>query len=92
MTDEIKYVKLDMDDVLEILLEYFQEKLENGESAKGMFLGTPENDLRFIGAFSSVGNQRLSFIDLETIDKELEYNGDHSVLKSHPNFQIKNNR
>jgi len=85
----INYIKLDADDILEILLEYYQEQFENTTLAKWIILGTPENDLRFIGAFGKENDPNFNSVDLEEIDKIMDYNGDHSSLKNNPDFFIK---
>ena len=51
MGKKIKYIKLDADDIMEIVLHYYQEKFNHSENARGILLGTPEKDLRFIGVF-----------------------------------------
>lgn len=88
MNKEICYKKLDENDILEILIEHFQnDELLDFISAQGCLLGKPGENLRFIGVFSNdecpMGEQ-----DFEKIDKELDYNGDHSFLKSHPEFNL----
>lgn len=80
--------KLDEDDILEILLEHFQEsEYSNCKLARGCILGTPGKDLRFIGAFSNDFDE-INTIDFEEIDEQLGFNGDHSFLKSHPEFNL----
>ena len=89
MKDNIEYVKLDIDDIIEIILEHFQEQFENSEYAKGIILGSPDNELRFIGAFGNQNNHELAHINLEEIEKNMDYTGDHSFLKNNPDFFIK---
>ena len=57
---------------------------------KGCLLGTPGKDLRFIGVFTDE-EEDISKYDLEKIDMEMDFNGDHSFLKKHPEFYINNN-
>jgi|GEM_PF-3309528 len=81
-------IKLDEDDIIEILLEHYQkEKFKSFSNSKGLLIGTPGNDLRFVGAY---GNEDEffcdSFLDLEQVDKTVDYNGDHSILKKNPQF------
>lgn len=88
MDRKICYKKLDEDDILEILIEHFQ----NGEfsdfiSARGCILGKPGDDLRFVGVFSKSDKQVLDH-DLEELDKEINYNGDHAFLKTHPEYNL----
>ncbi len=86
MKKNIRYVKLDMDDILEILVEHFQDQSAEFMNAKGIILGTPENELRFVGAFASECDEQFANLDLEKLDEFLSYNGDHAFLKSHPEF------
>ncbi len=82
------YIKLDCDDIMEILLEYYQEKFEDCEYSKGVFLGTPDNELRFIAVFGKMIDNDIKEIDLEKIDKEMEYNGEHAFLRNNPEFYL----
>lgn len=88
MSNKIHYVKLDMDDILEILIEHFQDQFEDVDAATGVILGTPENELRFIGAFGKYEETELGNIDLEMVDKSMDYNGDHAFLKDNPLFYL----
>ena len=77
--NEIKYFKLNEDDILEIVSEYVAEKTGIKEfSSKSIAYGTPSKDLRIIVA---VGDSSLSHVDLEEVDKTLDFNGDHSLVK-----------
>lgn len=74
------FKKLDEDDILEILIEHFQDgELEDYISAQGCLLGKPNENLRFIGVFSNDDNEMLQY-DLKKLDKEIDFNGDHSTL------------
>lgn len=42
--ENINYIKLDVDDIMEILLEYYQERFEDSEFAKGIFLGSADDE------------------------------------------------
>ena len=88
MDKETKYIKLNSDDILEILLEHFQEQFDQCEAAKGIILGTPDKDLRFISAFSQTWDNDFDNIDLEKVDKQLSCNGDHPFLEANPDFCI----
>ena len=82
------YKKLDEDDILEILIEYFQNgELSDYPSARGCIFGKPGNNLRFVGAFSK-SEEQVFAKELEIIDKEIGYNGDHSFLKNHPELNL----
>lgn len=88
MDKETKYIKLNSDDILEILLEHFQKQFGQCEAAKGIILGTPEKDLRFIGTFGQTWDDDFGNIDLEEVDKQLSCNGDHAFWEAHPEFCI----
>ena len=88
MNRKICYKKLDEDDILEILIEHFQSgELSDFISARGCILGKPGDDLRFVAVFSKSDKQVLAQ-DLEELDKEINYNGDHSFLKTHPEYNL----
>ena len=73
---------------MEILIEHFQEgELSDFISARGCILGKPGDDLRFVGVFSKSDKQVLDQ-DLEELDKEINYNGDHSFLKTHSEYNL----
>lgn len=88
MEREIKYIKLDKDDILEILLEHFQDQFEDAEYAEGIILGTSEKELRFIGVFGNYDNDEIRNVNLEEVDRNMEYNGDHAYVKKHPELWI----
>lgn len=88
MNRKICYKKLDEDDILEILIEHFQNgELSDFISAHGCILGKPGDDLRFIGVFSK-SEKQVPYQDLEELDKEINYNGDHSFLKAHTEYNL----
>lgn len=75
---DIQLFKLNEDDILEIVSEYVAQKTDIKEfSSKSIALGTPSKDLRIIVA---VSGESLSDIDLVSLDKEIEYNGEHSRI------------
>ena len=82
------FIKLDSDDIMEILLEHYQERFKDSEFAKGIFLGTPENELRFIAVFGKAEDDEICTIDLEKIDQQMDYNGEHAFLRKNPQFYI----
>lgn len=86
--NKVMFKKLDMDDILEILIEYFQDSNEGCQNASGIILGTPNEDLRFIGVFGRLTNSDIEKYDLEEIDKTMDYNGDHAFIKAHPECQL----
>ena len=80
--------KLDEDDILEILIEHFQDdELRNYMRAQACLLGKPGEELRFIGVFSNDDSATLQH-DFKKLDKEIDYNGDHSFLENNLEFQI----
>lgn len=71
--------KLEKDDILEILIEHFQDgKLKKYSYATANLLGTVNEDIRFVGVFSK---NVLKDVDLHEIDKNTDFNGDHSALR-----------
>ena len=88
MNKKIKYIKLESDDILEIVLEYYQEQFDHSECARGIILGTPDKDLRLIAVFGDIDNENIDNIDLEEVDKNMDYTGDHAFLKNHPEFWL----
>lgn len=77
--------KLEKDDILEILIEYFQEgELKNCSYATANLFGEVNEDLRFVGVFSK---NVIKNIDLQEIDKNTDFNGDHSALRRLVNHQ-----
>ena len=74
--EKVKFFKLNEDDILEIISEYVAQKTGIKEfSSKSIALGLPSKDLRIVVA---VSNQSLSDIDLINVDKEIEFNYEHS--------------
>jgi len=79
--------KINEDDILEILLEYLQEtEFKDTVSSRGMILGTPGSDLRFISIFGNEFN--LKKYNLEEIDSNQDFNVDHSFLENNPQFHL----
>ena len=81
--------KLNEDDILEILLEYFQEnEFKDFPNSRGLLIGEPGKDLRFICIFGKEDNSIIKNCDLSELDKTFDYNGDHSFLDYHPQFKF----
>ncbi|MGY0374239.1 hypothetical protein [Clostridium sp. JNZ J1-5] len=79
--------KLNQDDILEIIFEHFQEiELKEAVITKGIILGTPGKDLRFVGVFGDETCEEIYEYDLEEIDENQEFNGSHAFLENNPNF------
>ena len=83
---DIQLFKLNEDDILEIVSEYVAEKTGIKEfSTKSIALGAPSKDLRIIVAVST---ESLSDIDLQSVDNEMEYNGEHSKIDGFSNENL----
>jgi len=91
MSDENYVVKkLDEDDILEILVEYFPEiNDKNTPLSKGILLGEPGKDLRFIGVYGREDDNEFTKLSLKEVDAKYDFNGDHSFLKNNPSYLIK---
>ncbi len=75
----IKLFKVNEDDILEIVSEYFAESTGIEEFYfKSIVLGTPNKDLRMIIA---VSDEICKELDLVEVDKNMAFNGDHSHIK-----------
>jgi hypothetical protein len=76
-----KIFKYNQDDILEILTEYLAE--ENGFDtfqSKAILMGSPGKDLRLIAVIGDLDDDDISNLDLEELDKEIDFNGSHSNL------------
>ncbi len=71
------FIKLNEDDILEILLEHYQD--QGYEFGKGLILGSPGNGLRFIGALGPYSNKSLVECDLIQVDESMDFNGSHPI-------------
>jgi hypothetical protein len=81
--------KLNEDDILEVLLEYYQEKeCASFPHSRGMLLGIPGEDLRFIGIYGQEDDSSVAECDLSEVDKTTDFNGDHSFLEKNPRFHL----
>lgn len=77
--------KLDEDDILEILIENFQTGKYGVSQGYANLFGVPGKDLRAVIVINRGPYQKF---DLDEIDKNTEYNGDHYFLKQHPEFDL----
>lgn len=90
MIDGIEYIKLDEDDILEIIIEHFQNQNEDIFFGKGVLIGTPAKDLRFVGVLSTEeAFESARDIELAEVDREASYNGFHSFVKETPECWLK---
>jgi len=89
MSKSIKYFKLDEDDILEILIEHFQDQYSEFDCARGIIFGNPANDLRFVVVLGEDCDEIIREIDLKEVDKAIEYNGFHSFIKNNPKTHLK---
>ena len=86
--------------MLEILTEHYMASSFKGE-ARGLILGAAGIDLRFIGIWAREPSEEpddpklnrdialhhaLNEIDLEKLDREVEFNGDHSFFDKNPDY------
>ena len=76
-----KIIKLDADDIMEILLEHYQEAFDKAY-AKGIILGAEYKELRFIAVFGEEQDEELKKLDLKKIDQQMDYNGEHSFFRN----------
>lgn len=74
----VKMMKLDEDDICQIVVEHYQEVLKNSTYARSIVLGTPGDDLRLVAVYGERYDERVRDIDLTKIDKLLDYTGYHS--------------
>ncbi|WP_233516698.1 hypothetical protein [Paenibacillus curdlanolyticus] len=76
---EIKYIKYNQDDILEILTEALAK--ENGFGtfySKAMLLGTLGKDLRLIAVIGELeDDEKIELINLNELDENMNYNGTH---------------
>lgn len=77
--------KLDEDDILEILIESFQTGKFSISEGCAKFYGEPGKDLRAVIVINRGAHKEF---DLDEIDKNTEYNGDHYFLSKHPEFDL----
>lgn len=86
MKNKIIYEKLNEEDILEIVMEYLQEKYNNLPYSNSILLGEVGKDLRCICAISE--KIPHSDLDLIEVDKKIDFTGDHEFLKQHPDFLL----
>ena len=68
--------KLNQDDILRIILNYFKDNDFSESWACGELLGQVNDNLRFIGIFrNDVENAPFEY-DVNKIDREMNFNGD----------------
>ena len=81
-----KFVKkLDEDDVLEILIEHFQRGKQKKFVGNARFFGSAGQDLRVVIVLNDDESENF---DLEEIERNTDFNGDHSFLNNHPEFDL----
>ena len=81
-----KFVKkLDEDDVLEILIEHFQRGKQKKFIGNARFFGSAGQDLRVVIVLNDDESENF---DLAEIDRNTDFNGDHSFLNNHPEFDL----
>lgn len=72
--------KLSQDDILRILVKHFQTGEFGNSWGYGEILGTPDNDLRFIGIFCTDDTKNPSDYDIGQIDSNMDFNDDWYLL------------
>jgi len=82
--------KYDEEDILEILSEYLAKKNDfETFNSKSAFLGTPGKNLRLISVIDDEKSD-LSDTNLSEIDKQINFNGDHSFLEKNIQSDMNN--
>lgn len=85
----IIFKKLNQDDILEIIIEHFwKNECKNLLNGKAAVFGTKDEDLRAVCVFGDLDDSRIDKWDMVQLDKELEFNGDHSFLENNPEFYL----
>lgn len=83
MKNDVQFYKMSEEDILDIVNDYISQKTNHKTAqSKSILLGTPNNDLRVIAAVTPCTDGELDNLDLEKIDKELDFNGEYSNLDS----------
>lgn len=77
--------KLNEDDILEILIEHFQKGKNKKFAVSAKFFGSSGEDLRAVIVMSK---KHTANFDFEAIEKNTDFNGDHSFLNDHPEFDL----
>ncbi|MCL1698796.1 hypothetical protein [Lysinibacillus sp. Bpr_S20] len=79
--DKRKIFKYNEDDILEVLSEYLGDETGfDTYQSTAMLLGTPGKDLRLIAVIANGNEGDMTKLNLEDIDKEIDFNGTHSDL------------
>jgi hypothetical protein len=93
LKNERKIFKFNQDDILEILLEHLGEENDfDMYQSSGMLLGTPGKDLRLIVVIGDIDDTGINKLNLEEIEKEVDYNGPHVDLNNNFLSEGKNNK
>lgn len=82
MKDKVM-IKLNEDDILEILTEHFAKQYGFNEfNARGIVIGESGNNLRFVAVVGESEDTSIQRINLTEIDEKIDFNGSHSFMKS----------
>jgi hypothetical protein len=85
-----KVFKYNEDDILEILLECLAKENEfELYSSKGLLLGTPGKDLRLVAVVGELEDESVDVLDLDEIDRNMDFNGTHPPTYSWPSRELK---
>jgi len=79
--------KLNENDIYSIVIEYLTENEVHLPKLRAVFLGEPSKDLRLVVVYSD-DEDKLKDCSLEEIDKQCDYNGEHSFLKNNPEYHV----
>ena len=82
---KMSVIKLNEDDILEILIEHYQTGKFSRSKGSAKLFGNPGQDLRALIVLSDDHNKNF---DLDVMEKNTDFNGDHSFLKEHPEFDL----
>ncbi|MWC28800.1 hypothetical protein [Paenibacillus sp. MMS18-CY102] len=76
---EIKCIKYNQDDILEILTEFLAKKMGLGTFySKALLLGTPGKDLRLLAVLGELDDdEKIESVNLDELDKNMDFNGTH---------------
>lgn len=78
--EDIKYYKLNQDDIMAIVNEVIAEKTGiKNFSVKSLMLGNPSKDLRMVVAVGGL-DSKIQDEQLIIADENMDYNGEHSHI------------
>ncbi len=80
-SQEYQYFKLNRDDILSIVKDYLANEVtfKDGHTSTLNFMGNNEG-IRIVAVFGDIDSTNIEQIDLEEIDKKIEFNGPWSTI------------